>query len=74
VRFVHLRTSADVLASRLTRRRSHFVSASLLPSQLATLEEPAEDELALIVDGARPVPDLVAEIVQSLDRGGSNHA
>ena len=67
VRFVHLRTSADVLASRLGRRKQHFMSASLLPSQLATLEEPADDEPASIVDGARPVRALVLDIVRSLD-------
>jgi gluconokinase len=68
VRFVHLRAATDVLSARLERRRHHFVSASLLPSQLATLEEPADDEPAMIVDGARPIPELVAEIVQSLGR------
>ena len=68
VRFVHLRTGTDVLASRLARRTRHFMPASLLPSQLATLEEPAEDEPALIVDGSRPVLALVLDIVRSLDQ------
>lgn len=66
VRFVHLRTSPDVLSRRLARRRAHYATASLLPSQLATLEEPGDDEQALVVDGARPAPELVADIMRSL--------
>ena len=67
VRFVHLRTAQDVLSRRLARRRAHYATVSLLPSQLATLEEPGEDERALILDGARSAPELVAEIMRSLD-------
>ena len=66
VRFVHLRTAQDVLSRRLARRRAHYATVSLLPSQLATLEEPGEDERALILDGARSAPELVAEIMRSL--------
>jgi gluconokinase len=72
IHFVHLRTAPAVLASRLAHRRHHFAPPSLLPSQLAALEEPAVDEHALIVDGARPVADIVDEIIRSI--GEDHHA
>lgn len=62
VRFVHLRVSPGVLAARLGTRTGHFAPPALLTSQLATLEEPAAGEPALLLDGELPVPELVATI------------
>ena len=59
VRWVYLRASRDVLRERLARRQGHFADPSILATQLAVLEEP---ENALVLDGARPVADLVQEI------------
>lgn len=42
VRWVHLVADAALLADRLERRVGHFSSARILPSQLATLEAPAD--------------------------------
>jgi carbohydrate kinase (thermoresistant glucokinase family) len=50
VRFVHLHAPRDVLAARLAGRHGHYMPASLLDSQLATLEEPGDDEHPLSVD------------------------
>ncbi|MGI8896715.1 MAG: gluconokinase [Casimicrobiaceae bacterium] len=47
VRFVYLRGSEATIAARLLRRRHRYMPAALLPSQLATLEEPED---ALTVD------------------------
>ncbi len=58
VRFVHLTAPGEVIAPRLGRREGHFMPASLLPSQLATLEPLAEDE-----DGVVLVVDVPAEEV-----------
>ncbi len=63
VSLVYLRTPRDVLAERLRERRGHFAGDVLLPSQLATLEEPAH---AIVVDGSRPPALLVAAIRQAL--------
>jgi carbohydrate kinase (thermoresistant glucokinase family) len=41
VSFIHLRASPHVLANRLAGR-AHFMREDMLPSQLATLEEPSE--------------------------------
>jgi gluconokinase len=50
IQFIYLRGSRQLIASRLADRKDHFMPASLLDSQLATLEEPAADEGAWVVD------------------------
>ncbi|HEX2568226.1 MAG TPA: gluconokinase, GntK/IdnK-type [Polyangia bacterium] len=62
VRFVYLRVPEPVLAARLAARRDHFMPATLLASQLASLEAPGPDEDALVVDAAAPPALLVARI------------
>ena len=64
VRFVYLRGSRDLLAGRLGRRGGHFFDPKLLDSQLATLEEPEEDE-ALRVDVGPPPAELVECIIRT---------
>lgn len=59
VRFVHLRGDYDTIASRLATRRHRYMPASLLASQFATLEPPAD---ALDVDIREPVERQVAAI------------
>jgi gluconokinase len=60
VRIVQLEVPEAVLRERLERRHGHYMPASLLPSQLATLET---SRSALHVDGTRPVNQIVDEIV-----------
>jgi gluconokinase len=63
VRFVHLEGPEALIRSRLSNRRGHYMPASLLDSQLAALEEPA-DAIAVSVEGT---PDaIVAEIRSAL--------
>ena len=66
IRFVHLRVSPAVLATRLGMRTGHFAPPALLDSQLATLEAPEPEEHAITLDGERPVPELVATIRNAL--------
>jgi gluconokinase len=49
VRFCHVTASAALLQDRLEHRRGHYMPASLLPSQLATLEPLADDEPGVTV-------------------------
>ena len=64
VRFVYLAGGRALLAERMAQRRGHFMPASLLESQLATLEEPAPDERAWVCD-IREKPDaIVADLVR----------
>lgn len=47
--FIYLTADRRVLSGRLSRRVGHYMPASLLDSQLATLEEPDSDEPCLRV-------------------------
>lgn len=59
--FLHLHGSWDVLGGRLEGRSGHFMPATLLDSQLATLEPLEADEAGTVVDIAAPVEQVVAE-------------
>jgi gluconokinase len=64
VRFVYLKGAEPLLRARLERRRGHYMPASLLASQLATLEEPED---AITVDVSAPPEAIVADILRRLD-------
>jgi gluconokinase len=66
VRFVYLRGSCETIERRLVTRSGHYMPASLLASQFATLEEPAADEGAVTVPAEQPVDAQVAAIVAAL--------
>lgn len=53
--FLLLDADAATLRARLLARHGHFMPASLLDSQLATLERPTSDERALILDATQPL-------------------
>lgn len=65
-RLVYLRGGHDLLARHLAGRQGHFMPASLLQSQIDTLEEPSPDEDALIVDIDRPSADLAQDVIRLL--------
>ena len=66
VRLVYLTAPPALIAERLAGRRGHFMPASLLESQLATLEPPDPDENALTVAVDAPVETVVERIAASL--------
>ena len=66
VHFVHLHGEAEVLAERMQSRRGHFMPASLLPSQLSTLEPLDDDEPGITLDILRTPSQLSAEILNRL--------
>jgi carbohydrate kinase (thermoresistant glucokinase family) len=59
VRFVFLQGSPALLEARVQRRRGHYMPASLLHSQLATLEPPDADEGAITIDIDQPTERIV---------------
>lgn len=65
VQIVYLNGTPQLLQQRLHARVGHFMTERMLQSQLATLEEP-EDEDAIIVDIAQSPAEIVAEIRASL--------
>ena len=64
--FVYLKGAKSVIATRVAERHGHFMPPALLDSQFATLEEPALDERAIVIDISRPPDAQVAEIVARL--------
>lgn len=66
LRFVHLTGDAGLIRQRMGRRMGHYMPASLLDSQLATLEVPGVDEHAWTFDVADSPPVIVAHIVERL--------
>lgn len=66
VRLVFLTAPRDVLAARLGARQGHFMPASLLDSQLATLEPPDPDERPIEVDVSGSAETTVEAIVGHL--------
>ena len=63
---VYLHGPRELLAERMGHRPGHFMPATLLDSQLETLEEPTPDEHAVALDIARPVDELVAAAVAGI--------
>jgi carbohydrate kinase (thermoresistant glucokinase family) len=63
---VFLDGSRELLASRMAARPGHFMPASLLDSQLATLERPDPDEHSVTVDIAAPVTEIVASLMKRI--------
>lgn len=66
VDFVHLHGPAEVIRERMARREGHYMPASLLDSQLATLEPADPDESVLVLDVSLPPRALVAIAVRRL--------
>ncbi len=56
--FVHIQASLDVLQARVQSRADHFMPASLLASQLRTLEPPGADERCITLDAALPAEQI----------------
>jgi gluconokinase len=64
VRFVYLKGDEALISSRLEGRHGHYMPASLLDSQLAALQEPAD----AITVGIDATPEtIVAEIQKTLN-------
>ena len=59
--FVHIHGSLDVLEARMLSRTGHFMPASLLASQLQTLEPPGTDERGITLDAALPAEHIAEQ-------------
>lgn len=60
--FVHLVIDRELARQRIAGRRGHFMPASLVDSQFATLEPPGDDEEIFSISGARPIAEIVAAV------------
>ncbi|MDQ2778726.1 MAG: gluconokinase [Pseudomonadota bacterium] len=61
LQLVHLHGSTLVLEERMRHRPGHYMPASLLQSQLDTLQMPGTDEAVLTVDIAQPIAQQLAQ-------------
>lgn len=66
LQFVYLEVRPEVLALRLVQRRNHFLTGTLLESQLATLEKPEASDDTHWLDGEQPVAALVELVREGL--------
>jgi gluconokinase len=66
VTFVHLIGSPEVIARRQASRPGHFMPASLLASQFATLEPLEPDEHGITVDVDDSIDSVVDAIARSI--------
>lgn len=64
--FVHLTGGEALLGERMAGRNHEFMPASLLTSQLATLEAPEHDELVLSADISLEPEQIVAHLLANL--------
>ena len=67
VRFLHLHGSPETLASRIGARTDHFMPASMLTSQMATLEPLTADEDGVSVDIDGTPTEIVQRALLALD-------
>ena len=65
--FAHVTADAELVRERIEHRTGHYMPASLLDSQLATLEPLADDEPGARVSGAGSPPSVVTELLAALD-------
>ena len=56
---IHLEADAETLRTRMASRHGHYMPASLLESQLATLEPLDRDEAGVVLDATQPVQQVV---------------
>ena len=63
VQIVYLKGNYELIWSRMTRRKNHYMKADMLKSQFDALEEPAE---ALTVDISLPVEEIVQVVLKQM--------
>lgn len=68
LRFVHLHGASELLEQRLAARRGHYMPATLLQSQLDTLQWPQPDEAVLSLNVLATPEQLVQQAMAALDK------
>lgn len=66
ITWIYLRGSKEAIRARLQARTGHFMPASLVDSQFATLEEPTH---ALVFDIAEPVESVAQQVLAKVKDG-----
>lgn len=63
---VELDADPDTLRERMATRTGHFMPASLLESQLGTLQHLQPDERGVIIDAGQPAADVVSAAAKAI--------
>lgn len=63
ITYVHLKGSAQQIAERMSKRKSHFMPTQLLKSQFSTLEIP---ENAIAVDISMSPKEIVSSVLERI--------
>lgn len=66
VTFIHLSGSKELIAARMEKRAGHFMPASLLDSQFATLEPLSDEESSIVVDISLPEQKILDQIISEI--------
>ncbi|MET9319232.1 gluconokinase [Streptomyces sp. NPDC003038] len=66
--FVHLTGERPLIQERMAARKGHFMPATLLDSQFATLEPLQEDELGVVVDVSGTPEEITERALAALRR------
>jgi gluconokinase len=66
--FAHVTADAELLRDRMRQRTGHYMPASLLDSQLGTLEPLQADEPGASISGAGRPDEVVAELIRALEK------
>jgi gluconokinase len=64
VQIIYLKGTFDLVWSRLSARKEHYMKPYMLESQFEALEEPTN---ALVIDISIPVNDIVQEILKQVE-------
>ena len=66
--FVYMKGTRDVLMDRMEKRKGHFMKASMLNSQLATLEDPEGEEGVYVVNMDEETGKQIADVIAGFVR------
>ena len=66
MRLIHLHGAPDLIAERQARRPGHFMPASLMASQFATLEPPGPEERPILLHVAAAPEEVLRAALAAL--------
>jgi gluconokinase len=70
--FAHLTAPDAELERRMRNRAGHYMPASLLPSQLATLQPLEPDEPGRVIEDTGAIDDVVAQVTAAMPKAGTS--
>jgi gluconokinase len=69
LQFVYLAATPEAMRKRVARRKGHYMPASLVDSQFATLEPPDGEAGVTEISAEAPLAEAIALLVNRLSRG-----